>query len=93
MKVFWSKRAITDLRRITTYIQKDNPAAAARVASRILEEVMFLATPPHGGVVGRVPGTYELIFYPWPYIAVYRVIGEQVRIIRIRHGAQKWPRI
>jgi toxin ParE1/3/4 len=83
---------VNDLRRITDYIGRDDPRAAARVASRIFDEVMALDTMAHRGRSGEVDGTLELVFHPWPYIAVYRIIGEQVRILRIRHAAQDWPR-
>jgi toxin ParE1/3/4 len=43
------------------------------------------------GRTGEVPGTRELVFHPWPYIAVYKIDTEVVRIIRIRHAAQDWP--
>jgi toxin ParE1/3/4 len=52
---------------------------------------MKLGTMPNMGRVGVVPGTRELIFYPWPYIAVYKIAGDSVRIIRIRHVPQEWP--
>jgi toxin ParE1/3/4 len=91
MRVTWSKRAVADLRKITDYIGTDNPQAAARVASLIFDEVMALATLSFRGRVGNETDTRELVFHPTPYIAIYRVTGEQVRIIRIRHAAQNWP--
>jgi toxin ParE1/3/4 len=52
---------------------------------------MQLATMPHIGRRDEVPGTHELIFHPWPYIAVYRVTKDSIRILRIRHASQQWP--
>ncbi len=44
------------------------------------------------GRKGEVEGTRELVFHPWPYIAVYEIHNEdEVRILRIRHAAQDWP--
>ena len=92
MRVTWTKRAVRDLRKITDYIATDSPRAAARVASRIFDEVMALSSMAQRGRAGKMEGTRELVFHPWPYIAVYRIAGEQVRIICIHHAAQDWPR-
>jgi toxin ParE1/3/4 len=73
------------------YISADSPGSAIRVANKIRSQIMQLATMPHIGRVGEVPGTRELIFDPWPYIAVYRISDDRVRILRIRHASQNWP--
>jgi plasmid stabilization system protein ParE len=44
------------------------------------------------GRPGRKPGTREWVSSPLPYIVVYRVRKEVVEIVRILHGAQRWPR-
>jgi toxin ParE1/3/4 len=41
--------------------------------------------------LGLAPNTRELVFAPWPYIAVYEIIEDQVQILRIRHASQDWP--
>jgi plasmid stabilization system protein ParE len=35
-------------------------------------------------------GIRELPFAPWPYIVGYKVIGDEVRIMYVRHGARDW---
>jgi plasmid stabilization system protein ParE len=32
-----------------------------------------------------------LVFSPRPFVAVYRVKDEAVEIVRVLHGAQRWP--
>jgi addiction module RelE/StbE family toxin len=91
MRVTWARRATNDLKNIVSYIRRDDPAAAERVATRIVTEVVDLSSMSHRGRIGRADGTRELVFHPWPYIAVYRVVDNQVRILRIRHAAQNWP--
>jgi toxin ParE1/3/4 len=91
MIVNWSKRSIAQLDRIAQYIERDSPAAAERVASYIFEEVMLLSTMAERGKPGRIPGTRELFFLPYPYFAVYRVVGDQVRILQIRHTSRQFP--
>jgi toxin ParE1/3/4 len=33
----------------------------------------------------------ELVIPTLPYVMVYDVAGDSVRILRVLHGAQKWP--
>ena len=74
------------------YLGKNSPDSATRVAERIYGQVMNLQSMPHIGRTGLVPGTRELMFHPWPHIAVYRVTEEDIRVIRIRHASRQWPR-
>lgn len=48
---------------------------------------------PRLGRPGRVPDTREITFPPLPFVAVYEVFDDQdeVRVLRILHGAQEWP--
>lgn len=57
---------------------------------RIVERVSGLAFYPLIGRPGRVEGTRELVISDTPYIAIYRV-KDRVEVLRIRHGAQRWP--
>ena len=50
-----------------------------------------LATFPNRGRPGRVEGTRELVFTGLPFVAVYRVTDDVLEVIRILHGAQRWP--
>lgn len=68
MRVRWTTTAADDLAHIVEYICKDKPAAARRVAQTIYRTIARLGKFPH---VGRADNTRELVFSPWPYIAVY----------------------
>jgi len=91
MRVRWTARAADDLAHIVDYIRKDNPAVALRVARTIYQDIAVLRAYPRMGRIGLAENTRELIFSPWPYIAVYEVIGDHVQVLRIRHTAQDWP--
>jgi len=91
MRVRWTARAADDLAHIVDYIRKDNPAVALRVARTIYQDIAELRAYPRMGRIGLAENTRELIFSPWPYIAVYEVIGDHVQVLRIRHTAQDWP--
>ena len=51
-----------------------------------LEAMSFRGRP------GGETDTRELVYSGTNYIAVYRGMGEQIRILRIRHAAHDWPR-
>ena len=91
MRVRWLKRALRNLDEEAEYIARDNPQAAARIVARIAASVDRLANHPSSGRSGRVPGTRELVVSGTPYIVPYRVRGATVEILRIFHGARKWP--
>ena len=90
MRVRWTMDAADDLERICDDIAKSRPDSARRVAQTIVEGVAALHIFPNRGRPGRVEGTRELIFAPLPFLAVYEV-RDDVQVLRILHGAQRWP--
>ena len=92
MEVRWSPVAADDLERICSWIEKDNPEAARRIARTIYQGVARLREFPNAGRPSqRINGRRELAFPPLPYVVVYQVKGSLVEISRIFHGAQDWP--
>ena len=91
MKVRWTANAANDLAGIVDYIRNDNPEAARRVAKTIFDGVSELRTFPSRGRIGLAENTRELVFSPWPYIAVYEIFEDQVQVLRIRHASRDWP--
>lgn len=91
MRVRWSADAADDPSRIVSYSREDNPEAARRVAKTIVDRVADLRKFPNRGRIGLAENTRELVFAPWPYIAVYEIIDDHVNVLRIRHASQNWP--
>lgn len=87
MRLEWSHFALSDRDAIFDYIEADNPAAAVAVDDRLSHQIGTLPQFPESGRAGRVPATIELA----PYIAVYHIDGNVVRVLRLLHGAQLWP--
>ena len=52
---------------------------------------LLLPENPQIGRPGRVPGTREMIIPKTPYIVPYRLQGNAIQILRIYHGARRWP--
>jgi toxin ParE1/3/4 len=91
VRVKWLNRALRNLDEEAGYIARDDPDAAAQIVERIATSVERLATHPASGRIGRVPGTRELIVTGTPYIVPYCVRSGTVEILRVFHGARKWP--
>lgn len=92
MKIIWAPEAIDDLAALRAYVSRDDPAAARRLALHILDTVeTVLAENPHIGRPGRVPGTREFVIDKSPYIVPYRVKDNALQILRVYHGARRWP--
>jgi addiction module RelE/StbE family toxin len=91
MRVKWTRTALANLDAEASYIALDDPAAANRVASRIVESVAAISAHPAMGRPGRVSGTRELVVGGTPYLIPYRVKDGVVEILRIFHHSRKWP--
>ena len=92
MRLIWSPESIHDLISLRAFISQDDSVAAKGVALHILSCAEdLLAANPKIGRPGRVPGTRELVIPRTPYIVPYRVQGESIQILRVYHGARRWP--
>jgi toxin ParE1/3/4 len=91
MNIVWSPEAIEDLASLRAYIAEDNPAAARRVVLHLIQNVgQLLPDNPQIGRAGRVPGTRELVVPRTP-IVPYRIQRTTIQILRVYHGARRWP--
>jgi toxin ParE1/3/4 len=89
MPLRWTEPAASDLTHICDYLEEhEGSTTARRVALSIYERVSSLVKFPELGRTGLKPGTRELILAGLPYLAVYRLRGDAVEILRILHGAQ-----
>lgn len=87
----WTEEAATDLENITNYLFQHAPGRAADLVKEIYNAPRALLTFPKRGRKGKKEGTHELVLSPLPYIIVYQVNDDAVHVVRILHGAQKWP--
>jgi plasmid stabilization system protein ParE len=87
--VLFSERATKDIVDIVDYIAADNPTAAERLGSDVIELALSLkSTPYRGSRVRNRPKWLKLIL--GNYLIYYRVneVRYTVEIIRVMHGAR-----
>ena len=86
--VVWTLSALADLADIRRYIAAFNPDAAQRIAARLIAVGNGLVNFPERG--RPVPDTdLREATVVYPYIIRYRVDGDRVLILRVRHGMRR----
>ena len=92
MTLVWTPAALDDLASLRAFIAEQDPAAAQRIALRTIHAVETqLLQSPEMGRPGRVAGTRELVITRTPFIVPYRLRGQAIQILRVYHGARRWP--
>jgi toxin ParE1/3/4 len=92
MSIEWTEPALADLVAIRAYLRSRRPRAAERMIQRIIDLVdEQLLEMPESGRRGRVEGTRELVVSGSPYIVAYRGVSGGVQVLRVIHGARRWP--
>lgn len=92
MQIRWTGPALADFMRICDHSNLHfGPGRGRRTALQIYEAVDSLADFPNIGRVGRKADTSELVISGLPFLVVYRLNDGTIEIVRILHGAQKWP--
>jgi toxin ParE1/3/4 len=91
LRIRWTRPALADLEAIGDFVARDNPAAARRIVVGLVASVDALRDHPNLGRPGRLIGTRELVVSGTPYVVPYRVLGDDVQILAVFHGARRWP--
>ncbi|MCL2171463.1 MAG: type II toxin-antitoxin system RelE/ParE family toxin [Defluviitaleaceae bacterium] len=88
------QEALNDLEEIVLYIAQSSRQAALRMHDRIINRANDLAVfPKRGRLVPdkkMAAAGYRMLGIK-PYIAFYRIIGQNVFIYRVLHGATNYP--
>lgn len=92
MRLRWTDASLRNLATIRAHVAADDPVAADRMVRRINEATRrLLLDVAYAGRRGRVEDTWELVVLRTPYIVVHRRSGDDIDILRVLHGAQRWP--
>ncbi len=89
MRIQWTPAAAADLQNLSDYLKDHHPHYRQPTMRKVYAAVQSLKEWPLRGRAGREEGTRELLFPPLPYIAVYRIKGRSIEVLRIYHGAQE----
>ena len=92
MRVRWLRKAIASLEAEAEYIAAENRIAAVEMFIYVKAKVDALGDFPATGRPGRIPNTRELVIDRYPYIVPYRVIGDELQVLRVFHTRRKPPK-
>jgi toxin ParE1/3/4 len=88
-QVHWSEPALDDLRDIVSFVAKDSPAYAARLASRISEAPRRLGAFPRLGLVVPELGQPKIReLWVRPYRIIYLVRDPDCYVLAVVHGSR-----
>ena len=85
MRIRYTIRARTDLAEIRSYLVERNPRAAAIVMTAIRRRIAWLADFPLIAPETDEPGVRSLPLVLYTYRVYYEIVGEEVRILHVRH--------
>jgi toxin ParE1/3/4 len=91
MKVEYSNRAVDDLRRLADESRREyGDLIAAEIEAYIRKIISQLADDPQSRppVFGR-QGVHAAALVRYPYKLFYRVFDDRLRILHVRHTAQR----
>lgn len=91
MQVEWLPSAMRDLQRLRDFLRPYNPDASQRAAVTIQKTVSALESQSYlGKTVEDLPNFYDLVipFGARSYILRYRINGETIFIVALRHGRE-----
>jgi len=91
-RLFWSSNAEADLDTITDYIARDDVMAAIGMRDEIERQIERLREFPLLGREGRLENTRELVVAHTPFVVIYTV-NDAIWLVRVLHGAQRWPTV
>jgi toxin ParE1/3/4 len=91
MKLVWTSAAVADIEQIFDYLLEKIPDRVTTTIERVFTSVSELRQFPRRGRPGRKEGTRELVLTQLPYLVVYEVVDQSIRVLRVLHGARRWP--
>jgi len=92
MRVVWTEQAFLRLAEIEGFISRDNPQAAVKLVTRLIEKAEALTKfPQMDRQVPEVPGSDLREFIEGNYRIVYRVRNRVVEIITVFEAHRLLP--
>ncbi len=89
MKAVFAPRALRDLEGIAEYLNKHSPSGTKSVLAAIKSSVDALTFFPEIGRIIDDTGHRRLPVLRYPYSVFYRIAGEELLILHVRHAARR----
>ena len=89
MRVRYTPEAFADREGILEYLAERSASGARNVAATISDAVARLGDQPHSGYQTDNPEVRVMFVVRYPYKIFYRVHGDAVEILHIRHTSRR----
>lgn len=89
MKVRFTRPALDDLERIRAYIAKEDPIAASRVVSQLIDRSLTLASSPYEGREVDEPNARVVVVPRFRYFIFHTIAFDEIHITHIRHTSRR----
>jgi len=89
MNLVYAPRALRDLESIAAYLTERSPAAALTVLGAIKSSIDALSFFPQIGRRIDSAGHRRLPVLRYPYLVFYRIAGDELLILHIRHTSRR----
>ena len=89
MRTRYTLRAFADREEIFSYLAARNPSAAREVKAFIKHRIESLADNPRRSPIIKELDVHAHWLGRYPFVIYYRIVGDEVWIIHIRHVARE----
>jgi toxin ParE1/3/4 len=89
VNVRYTRRALVQIDKVISYVEERSPRGAAHIRDRIATLVTLLQEHPHAGRTTTRPNVRRVFAQPYPYLMDYRVVGDEIVILRFRHTSRR----
>ena len=88
MRIRFTRRAFGDRERIFEYLKERSPTGATNVMTRLRAAIAQLSEQPVSGYATDAEDVRVLFVGRYPYKIFYRVRGDMIEILYIRHTSR-----
>ena len=89
MRLRYTRRALAELDEVLAYIAERSPQGAHHVRARIHAIINLVVQHPDIGRLTSKGCLRRIGASPYPYLIFYCVVGDEIVIHGVRHGARK----
>lgn len=89
MKLRYTRTAARQIEDALDYVMQHSPQGARSVHERLMAATEILRVYPKAGQLTDRPGVRRLVLSPYPYVLFYRLVQDDLVILRFRHAAQR----
>lgn len=86
-------RALADTHEAYSHLAADDQAVADRFLEALEKAYDLIERNPNVGRPGRIQPVREWSIPKWPYIIPYRIVGDDIEVLRIWHTRRDKPEI